>query len=184
MKAIRLLLATIASVALVSAALYAVPANSASDQTLSESAPKANAQSNRPSGDSGPQGDARESGEHHGLARFAKPRPRPKRVAPKPRSPRPPDPQRSVAAAANPPNVLAPAPAQSAAVANRGSVQNEAIYRALPVLSGSARRPGTAGGSVHHRDPNPPVIGGAASSSNRNTAAIDGMQTNLKRSRN
>lgn len=185
MKTICLLLA-IAGVVLVAAEVYAAPSHQATDQAASESAPKAvSAQSNRSSSDSGPQSDARESGEHHGLARSAKPRPRPKGVASKPRRPRPPARQRSVAEGANPPNVRPSAPVQSAAVVNRGSVQNEAIYRALPVRSGSAIRPGTAaGGNLRHRDPNPPVIGGAASSSNRNTAAIDGTRTNLKRSRN
>jgi hypothetical protein len=167
--------------ALLVVALHAVP-TAASGQTGSQNAPTAvSTQGNRGNPESEPKG----SGERQASARSAKPRPRPQFGASNPRRPRPPAPQRSVAEALNPPSVRPSAPLQSAAVANRASVQNEAIYRALRVRSGSAIRPGTAaGGNSRHRDPNPPVIRGAASSSNRNAAAIDGMQTNLKRSRN
>jgi hypothetical protein len=167
--------------ALLVVALHAVP-TAASGQTGSQNAPTAvSTQGNRGNPESEPKG----SGERQASARSAKPRLRPKFGVSRPRRPRPPAPQRSVAEALNPPSVRLSAPARSAAVANRGSVQNEAIYRALPVRSGSAIRPGTAaGGNSRHRDPNPPVIGGSASSKSRNTAAIDGMQTNLKRSRN
>lgn len=185
MKAIRLLLLTIVDAALVSGGLYAVSTNPAADQTASESAPKAvSAQSNRPTGNGGPQTDARASGEQQGPRPSEKNRPRSKAVATKPARPRPIAGQRTLPEAGNPTNVRSPAPSQSAVV-NHGAIQNEAIYRALPVRpSGMIRPAAPAAGNVRHRDPNPPVIGGAANSNSRNTAAIDGMRTNLKGPRN
>jgi hypothetical protein len=171
--------------ALLVVALHAVP-TAASDQTASENASTAlGPQNARPSGNGNPGSEAKGSGERQASARSARRRPSPKFGVPKPRRAQPIIQQRTLSEAANPLNVRPSAPAHSAAVATRGSVQNEAIYRTLPVRSGSAIRPGmAAGGNLRHRDPNPPVVGGAASSKSRNTAAIDGMQTNLKRSRN
>ena len=88
-------------------------------------------------------------------------------------------------AAGNPANVRSLAPAQSGAVVNHSSPQNEAIYRALPVRPGAAIRPASPfAGTARHRDPNAAVIGGAADSNIRSTAAIDGTRTNLKGPRN
>jgi hypothetical protein len=79
----------------------------------------------------------------------------------------------------------APAHAQSSVAANHGSMQNEAIYRALPVRSGSVVRPATPSAStVRHRDPNAAVIGGAASPNRRSMASLDGSRTNLASRRN
>src|SRR4029077_20313107 len=90
MKAACLLLLTIVAAALLSGELYAVPANRASDQAASESAPKAlRAQSNRPSGDGGPQSEAKQSGEQQGPGRFGKNHPRRKTAATKPHRPQP-----------------------------------------------------------------------------------------------
>jgi hypothetical protein len=185
MKAIRLLLLTIVDAALLSGGLYAVPTNPAADQAASESAPKAvSAQSNRPSGTSGPQSDARASGEQQGPRRSAKNRPRSKALATKPTRPRPIAGQRALPEAGNPANVRSSVPSQPAVV-NHGSIQNEAIYRALPVRpSGMIRPAAPSAGNVRHRDPNPPVIGGAASSNSRSAAVIDGTRTKLKGPRN
>jgi len=185
MKAACLLLLTIVAAALLSGELYAVPANRASDQAASESAPKAlRAQSNRPSGDGGPQSEAKQSGEQQGPGRFGKNHPRSKAAATKPNRPQPIASQRTPPEAGNLVNVRSSVPSQSA-VANHGSIQNEAIYRAFPVRpSGMIRPVAPSAGNSRHRDPNPPVIGGAANSNSRSTAAIDGMRTNLNGHRN
>lgn len=83
------------------------------------------------------------------------------------------------------PTSVRPLPSvQSSAPASHGSNQNEAIYRALPVRTGSVIRPaGASSRSSRHRDPNPAVIGGAATP-NKGTASLDGARTNLKTSRN
>lgn len=178
MKTICLGLMRVVAVALLAGGLHAIP--TAADQTASESASTAgSAQNTRPSGNGDSRNDAGANRqERPGGA--AKNRPRSKELAARPHHPQPFARQQALPSAGNPTNVRPSAPAQSAAVGNRGSLQNEAIYRALPVRSGSAIRPGTAAGSLRHRDPNPPVIGGAASSNDRNTAAIDGTRTNLK----
>lgn len=86
---------------------------------------------------------------------------------------------------ANPANVASTARTQSGAVAVRGSTQNEAIYRALPVRPGGTLRPAASGAAPsRHRDPNAAMIGGAANSNGRGTASLDGAQTNLRSSRN
>jgi len=184
MKAIRLLLLMIVDAALLSGGLYAVPTNPAADQAASESAPKAvSAQSNRPSGDGRPQ-SAAASGEQQGPRRSDKNRPRIEALATKPTRPRPIARQRTLSEAGNPANLPSPAPSQSTLV-NHGSIQNEAIYRALPVRPGGTIRPvAPSAGNVRHRDPNPPVIGGAASSNSRSAAVIDGTRTKLKGPRN
>jgi hypothetical protein len=162
MKIIGLLLLTIINAQLAHGTLYAAPPNSAQNQTASESAPKVvSGQNNRPSGDDGPHNDARAGGETQ----------RPRRQEP--------------GAAGNPANVRSLAPAQSGAVVNHSSPQNEAIYRALPVRPSAAIRPASPfAGTVRHRDPNAAVIGGAANPNIRSTAAIDGRRTNLKGPRN
>jgi len=186
MKAVHLLLLMIVGAALLSGGLYAVPTNPASDQAASQSAPKAvSAQSNRPSGDGGPQGDARASGEQRDPRGSSdKNGPRGKALATKPTRPRPIAGQRALPEAGNPANVRSSVPSQPAVV-NHGSIQNEAIYRALPVRpSGMIRPAAPSAGNVRHRDPNPPVIGGAASSHSRSAAVIDGTRTKLKGPRN
>ena len=86
---------------------------------------------------------------------------------------------------ATPTAVRSLARAQSSVAANRGPMQNEAIYRALPVRSGRVIRPAAASASpVRHRDPNAAIIGGAASPNSRTTASIDGASTSLKSPRN
>jgi hypothetical protein len=185
MKAIRFLLLTLANAALVSGGLYAAPTNPQSDQTASQPAPNAvSPQSNRPNGDGGPQSDASKSGERQAPRRAEPSHPRVKVPLARPHRPQPIAAQRTPPQAVTPANLPSLAPATSAVV-NRGSPQNEAIYRALPVLPGSAIRPvARSAVTSRHRDPNPPVIGGAASSSRRNTAGIDGMRPILKGSRN
>ena len=185
MKTIRLLQLAIAGVVLVNAGLYAAPPHPAPGQAASESAPKAvSDESNRSSGDTDGQSDARakdqERPSHSGNSR-----PRNGAVTRRPRRPQPIARQGTVPHAATPTNVRPLAPAQSAAVLNRGSLQNETIYRTFPVRPGGMVRPfAPSARNVRHRDPNAPVIGGAASSSNRNTAAIDGMRTSPRGSRN
>jgi len=181
MKTICLLVLTTVDAALLCGGLYAVPTNPAADQAASESAPKAvSAQSNRPSGTSGSQSDARASGEQQGPRRSDKNRPRIEALATKPTRPRPIARQRTLSEAGNPANLPSPAPSQSTLV-KHGSIQNEAIYRALPVRPGGTIRPvAPSAGNVRHRDPNPPVIGGAASSNSRSAAVIDGTRTKLK----
>jgi hypothetical protein len=86
---------------------------------------------------------------------------------------------------ANPADVRSLPRAQSSVAANHGSMQNEAIYRALPVRSGSVVRPATPSASpIRHRDPNAAVIGGAASPNGRSMASLDGTNTSLKSPRN
>lgn len=86
---------------------------------------------------------------------------------------------------ANPADVRSLPRAQSSVAANHGSMQNEAIYRALPVRSGSVVRPAVPSASpVRHRDPNAAVIGGSASPNSRSTASLDGARTNLTSRRN
>jgi len=186
MKVIGLLLLTIINAQLVSEALYAAPPNPAQNQTASESAPKVvNAQNNRPSGHGGLHNDARAGRETEHPRRAAKSRPPSKAGAANS------TPQEQVARrqeprlAGSPANVRSLASAQSGAFLNHSSPQNQAIYRALPVRPGAAIRPASPfAGTVRHRDPNAAVIGGAANSNIRSTAAIDGTRTNLKGPRN
>lgn len=186
MKITCLLLLTIINAQLVNGALYTAPPNPAQNQTASESAPKVvSAQSNRPSGDGGPHSDARAGGEKQQPRRAAKSSPRSKAVAANSTRPGQVAGRQTLAAAGNPANVPSVAPAQSGAVVNHSSPPNEAIYRALPVRPGAAIPPASPlAGNVHHRDPNAAVIGGAAHSNIRSTAAIDGTRTNLKGPRN
>ena len=185
MRAIRPLLLTLTNAALVSGALYAAPTNRPSDQTASQAAPNAvSPQSNRRSGDGGAQSDASKSGERQAPRRAETNRPRLKVPLARPHRPQPIAAQRTLPQAVTPANLPSSAPAPSAVV-NRGSPQNEAIYRALPVRPANVIRPvAPAAGNLRHRDPNPPVVGGAPSSNSRNTAAIDGRRTKLKGSRN
>jgi hypothetical protein len=185
MRATCLLLLTLANAALLSGGLYAAPTNPQSDQTASQAALNAvSPQSNRPNGDGGAQSDARQSGERQAPRRAEPSHPRVKVPLARPHRPQPIAAQRTLPQAVTPANLPSSAPAPSAVV-NHGSPQNEAIYRALPVRPGSAIRP-VARSAVNsrHRDPNPPVIGGALSSNSRNTAVIDGTRTKLKGSRN
>jgi hypothetical protein len=166
--------------------LYAAPPNPAQNQTASESAPKVvSAQTNRPSGDGAPHYDARAGGETRHSRRAARSRPPSKAVAANSTRPEQIARHRESSAAGNPANVRSFAPAQSGAVVNHSSPQNEAIYRALPVRPGAAIRPASPfAGTARHRDPNAAVIGGAANSNIRSTAAINGTRTNPKGPRN
>jgi len=86
---------------------------------------------------------------------------------------------------ATPTAVRSSARAQSSVASNHGSMQNEAIYRALPVRSGNVVRPAApSANTVRHRDPNAAVIGGAARPNSRSTASLDGASTSLKSPRN
>jgi hypothetical protein len=185
MKITCLLLLTIINAQLAHGTLYAAPPNPAQNQTASESAPKAvSAQTNRPSSDGGPQSDARASGETEQPRRAAKSRPRSKAVAINSTRPGQVAGRRALSAG-NPANARPGSATQAGTTAGRGSAQNEAIYRALPVRPGAAIRPASpSAATVRHRDPNAAVIGGAANSSIRSTAAIDGTRTNLKGPRN
>lgn len=186
MKVTCLLLLTIINARLAHGTLYAAPSNPAQNQTASESAPKVvSAQNNRPSGDGDPQSDARASGETRQPRRTAKSRPRSKAGTISSTHPEQVGGHQSLAAVGNPANVRSVAPAQSGAVVNHSSRQNEAIYRALPVRPGAAIRLASPfAGTVRHRDPNAAVVGGAANSNIRSTAAINGTRTNLKGPRN
>jgi hypothetical protein len=186
MKIIGLLLLTIINAQLAHGTLYAAPPNSAQNQTASESAPKVvSDQSNRPSGDGAPHNDARAGGETQHSRRAAKSRPPSKAGAANSTPPEQVAKRQEPQAAGNPVNVRSLAPVQSGAVVNHSSPQNEAIYRALPVRPGPAIRPASPfAGTARHRDPNAAVIGGAADSNIRSTAAIDGTRTNLKGPRN
>jgi hypothetical protein len=180
MKIIGLLLLTIINAQLAHGTLYAAPPNSA------QSAPKVvSDQSNRPSGDGAPHNDARAGGETQHSRRAAKSRPPSKAGAANSTPPEQVAKRQEPQAAGNPVNVRSLAPVQSGAVVNHSSPQNEAIYRALPVRPGPAIRPASPfAGTARHRDPNAAVIGGAADSNIRSTAAIDGTRTNLKGPRN
>jgi hypothetical protein len=190
MKTACLLLLTIIDVALVSGGLYAVSANPAQNQASSGNAAstvklQSNRPTDRPTDHRGSQTEAKESSDEKTPLRSEKNRPRGKAVASKPRRPKPVAAERPLDMAGSPGTIRSLAEVRSAAVVNRGAVQNEALYRAQPVRSGSGLRPAApSAGNLRHRDPNPAVIGGAASSNSRKTAAIDGMQTNLKSPRN
>jgi hypothetical protein len=186
MKVTCLLLLTIINAQLAHGTLYAAPPNPAQNQTASESAPKVvSAQTNRPSGDGAPHYDARAGGETRHSRRAARSRPPSKAVAANSTRPEQIARHRESSAAGNPANVRSFAPAQSGAVVNHSSPQNEAIYRALPVRPGAAIRPASPfAGTARHRDPNAAVIGGAANSNIRSTAAINGTRTNPKGPRN
>ena len=183
MKTICLLLLTMINVLLVNRILHAAPANPAQNQNASETAPReASTQANRPTGDGAPQGDTRASGETHEPSRAVKSRPSSKAVAINSTRPGQVAGRQTLAAAGNPANFRPTSTAQPDTTQVRGSAQNEAIYRALPVRPGAAIRLGSPlAGTVRHRDPNAAVIGGAAHSNIRSTAAIDGTRTNLKR---
>ena len=183
MKVTCLLLLTIINAQLVNEALYAAPPNPAQNQTAS--APKAvSAQTNRPSSDGGPQSDARASGETEQPRRAGKSRPRSKAVAINSTRPGQVAGRRALAAG-NPANARPGSATQPGTTAGCGSAQNEAMYRALPVRPGAAIRPAFPfAGTARHRDPKAAVIGGAANSNIRSTAAIDGTRTNLKGPRN
>jgi hypothetical protein len=180
-------LVTIINGVLLNGAPYAVASSPASAQTTSQSAPSAaRARADNPGGEGSPRSDAGESRGRQSPRHSEKGRPRSKAPAEKPIRPRP----QSVAQQQTLPqvgNLVSARPstlAQPAGV-NRGSIQNEAIYRALPVRPGGMVRPAVpSAGNLRHRDPNPAVIGGTASSKSRNTAAIDGTRINLKASRN
>jgi hypothetical protein len=123
----------------------------------------------------------------NGSARAAaeKNRPRIPVAASKLKRPRQATEDRGQSTPANPADVRSLARARSSVAANRGSAQNEAIYRALPVRSGSVVRPAAPSASpVRHRDPNAAVVGGAANPNSRSTASLDGTRTNLKSPRN
>lgn len=186
MKVTCLLLLTIINARLAHGTLYAAPPNPAQNQTPSPSAPKVvSAQSNRSSGDGDPQSDARASGETRQPRRTAKSRPRSKAGTISSTHPEQLGGHQSLAAVVNPANVRSVAPAQSGAVVNHSSPENEPIYRALPVRPGAAIRPASPlGDLVRHRDPNAAVIGGAATSNIRSTAALNGTRTNVKGPRN
>jgi hypothetical protein len=186
MKVTCLLLLTIINAQLAHGTLYAAPPNPAQNQTASESAPKVvSAQTNRPSGDGAPHYDARAGGETRHSRRAARSRPPSKAVAANSTRPEQIARHRESSAAGNPANVRSFAPAQSGAVVNHSSPQNEAIYRAIPVRPGAAIRPASPfAGTARHRDPNAAVIGGAANSNIRSTAAINGTRTNPKGPRN
>ena len=71
-----------------------------------------------------------------------------------------------------------PALAGYSGAGKSGLVQKETTNRGLPVKSASVR-PNVASlhplaNNVHHRGPNPAVVGGSTNSGNRNTGAIDG----------
>lgn len=186
MKVTCLLLLMIISAQSANGTLYAAPSNPAQNQTASESAPKAvSTQNSRPSGDGDPHNDARVGAETRHPRRATKSRPPSKAGAAKSTPPRQVARRQEPSAAGNPANVRSLAPAQSGAVVNHSSPQNEAIYRALPVRPGAAiRRASPLAGIVRHRDLNAAVIGGAANSNIRSTAAINGTRTNLKGPRN
>jgi hypothetical protein len=186
MKTICLLLLTMINVLLVNRVLYAAPANPARDQNASEGTPKAvNAQTKRPTSDGAPQSDTEASGETREPRRAAKSRPSSKAVAINSTRPGQVVGRQTFSAAGNPANSRPSSATQPGPTQGRGSTQNEAIYRALPVRPGAAIRPGSPlAGTVRHRDPNAAVIGGAAHSNIRSTAAIDGTPTNLKGPRN
>jgi hypothetical protein len=186
MKIICLLLLTIINAQLAGGTLYAAPPNSAQNQTASESASKVvSAQNNRPSSDGGPHNDARAGGKTQHPRRAAKSRPPSKAGAANSTPPEQVAKRQEPRAARNPANVRSFAPAQSGAVVNHRSPQNEAIYRALPVRPGAAIRPASPfAGTARHRDPNAAIIGGPANSNIRSTAAINGTRTNLKGPRN
>jgi hypothetical protein len=185
MKITCLLLLTIINAQLAHGALYAAPLSPAQNQIASESAPKAaSAQANGPTGASAPQSETRASGETHQPPRATKSRPSSKTVAINSTHPEQVG-GHQAPAAGNPANVRSVAPAQSRAVVNHSSPENEAIYRALPVRPGAAiRLASPSAGTVRHRDPNAAVIGGAANSNIPSTAAINGTRTNLNGPRN
>ncbi len=183
MKTICLLLLTMINARLVNGVLYAAPANPAQNQTASEGMPKAvNAQTNRPTGDSAPQRDTKATGETHERRRATKSLPSTKAVANNSTRPGQVAGRQTLAAAGNPANFRPSSATQPGTTQGRGSAQNEAIYRALPVRPGGAIPPASPlADNVRHRDPNAAVIGGAANSNVRSTAAIDGTRMNLKR---
>ena len=186
MKITCLLLLTMINVLLVNRILHAAPANPAQNQNASETAPReASTQANRPTGDGAPQGDTRASGETREPSRAVKSRPSSKAVAINSTRPGQVAGRQTFSATGNPANSRPSSATQPGTTQGRGSTQNEAIYRALPVRPGAAIPPASPlAGNVRHRDPNAAVIGGAAHSNIRSTAAIGGIRTDLKGPRN
>ena len=186
MKVNCLLLLAIINAQLAHGTLYATPPNPVPNQRASESAPKVvSAQRNRPSGDGGPNNDTRAGREIERPRQAAKSSLSNRAVAINSTRPGQVAGRQTLAAAGNPANSRPSSATQPSTVERRGSVHNEAIYQVLPVRPGAAIRPASPfAGAVPHRDSNAAVIGGAASSNIRGTAAIDGRRTNLQGPRN
>lgn len=187
MKAVCLLFffLTMISGQLVSGALYAAPRDPAQTESASEGSPKAvSVPDNRPSGGT-PQSDAKANGQARKRRRAPASLQTGKAVAIHSSRPQQVAGRQVLAPAGNPENASSGSAVRPGTTEGRGSAQNEAIYRALPVRPGAAMQPvSPSAGLVRHRDPNAAVIGGAASSKARSTAAIDGTRITLRNPRN
>lgn len=176
---------TIINGQLVSGALYAAPRDPAQTQAASEGSPKAvTTPVDRPSDDR-PQSDAKANGDTRKHRRTPTSLQSSKAVAINSTRPGQVAGRQALASAGNPANASSGSAVRPGTTEGRGSAQNEAIYRALPVRPGAVMQPvSSSTGLVRHRDPNAPLIGGAASSKARSTAAIDGTRITLRNPRN
>lgn len=186
----RALLVMMVSAVLAGGGVYAAPRAPASTEVPSDATPAAAGEAvHQAVGprrvENGHQTEARATGgRRNNRAGSAKSRPRGNAAVSKANARQPEATGARLGAPGNPTNARPLPSVQSGAPASHGSNQNEAIYRALPVRTGSVIRPaGASSGSSRHRDPNPAVIGGAATP-NKGTASLDGARMNLKTSRN
>jgi hypothetical protein len=70
---------------------------------------------------------------------------------------------------------------KSGGVAKGGLIPNETVHNALPVRTPSVVRPTVPLlNNVHHRSPNPAVVGGSPNSHSSSTEAINGTRMNRK----
>jgi hypothetical protein len=190
MKMIHFLLVTMTSAVLAGGMGHAASPSPNPSQARSDNAPATTSSSARSAEtDASPGGghpsDSKARSEQPNARGAEKTRPRIPAAAAKPaRLGQAPDGREQPMPAA-PTAVRSSARAQSSVASNHGSMQNEAIYRALPVRSGSVVRPPAPSASpLRHHDPNAAVIGGAASLNGRSTASLDGASTSLKSPRN
>ena len=74
-----------------------------------------------------------------------------------------------------------PGSSKSSGAPKGGLIRNETVNNALAVRASSVVRPTVpALNNVHHRGPNPAVVGGSPNSHGRNTGAINGTRMNRK----
>jgi len=74
-----------------------------------------------------------------------------------------------------------PGPDKSGGAAKGGLIPNETVHSALPVRTSSVVRPTPLSlNDVHHRSPNPAVVGGSSNLRSSNAGAINGTRMNRK----
>jgi hypothetical protein len=78
-------------------------------------------------------------------------------------------------------NLRQPGSDKSGGAARGGFIPNETIHSALPVRTSSVVRPTPLSlNDVHHRSPNPAVVGGSSNLRSSNAGAINGTRMNRK----